>query len=390
MQIMQSRQTEIEKTFDGLNATNVPLVSQDQYGFHVAGNADNDGIYYFVSHIAKYFGLQVNTAIDIFLCFLLVLGVSIAICCFFFLFKSWLSRLISSSACLFLTFSCAYFFSGVYDVYIAYFFAVSAIVPLFVLIKNRPSKSKCLWIGALAFSGIVIGYSNFIREYAGTTAFIFLILWIVLDQVLKKKEKAVYICLLCVFSLIPYAHEKTLLKQRDLFFKQHQELVAYQNLTFPTWHLFYIGLGYLENDYGIRRMDECAIEKVKSINPDVIYLSKEYNQILKHEYFSLLKSDPWFIFKTYLMKLLVSCWIVLKYANIGLLFYFSVRPSWREVLPFCIAALFGILPGIVTAPFEKYLLGMISLAVLFGVYMIGRGIEKYRKTSRVIAEHQKT
>jgi hypothetical protein len=385
MQIMPTRQTEIEKTFDGLNATNVPLVAMDRSGFHPAGNADSEGMFYFVSHIAKFFHFSTNTALDIFLFFLLALGASIAIGCFFFLFKSWISRFISSVGCLLLT-KLAYNLS---DVYIAYFFAVSTTVPLFILMKNRHHNAKWLWIGSLAFSGIVIGYSNFIRDYAGTAVLIFLVLWIACDQVLNKKEKTIYMCLLCVFSLIPYAHEKTLLKQRDIFFKQHQELVAYQHLTFPTWHLFYIGLGYLENDYGILRKDESAMEKVKSINPKVTYLSKECNRSVKNEYFSIMKSDPWFVLKSYIVKLLVSCWLALKYANIGLLFYFYVRPSWREVLPFCVAALFGILPGIVTAPFDKYLLGMISLATLFGVYMIGMGIEKYRKTSRIIAQHQK-
>jgi len=386
MQIMPSRQKEIEKAIDGLNATHVPLISMDSSGYHAAGHSDNDGIYYFVSHIAKYFNLSATTATDVFLLFLLALGASIAICCFFFLFKSWLSRIVSSSAWLFLTVCCACFWS---DVYIASFLAISAIVPLFVLIKNRPPKSRWVWIGALAFSGIVIGYSNFIRQYAGTTALLFLVLWITLDQALKKKERALYLCLLFVFSCIPHAQEKSLSNQRDVFLGQHQASSDFKAIPFPTWHLFYIGLGFLENDYGIERTDSSGFLKAQSINPEVQYLSAEYNEILKHEYFALLKSDPWFVIKTYLMKSLIICWMLLKYTNLGLVFCFYVRPSWREVWPFFAAASFGALSGIAAEPSVTYILGSISLGTFFGVYMMGSGIEKYLKVSRAIAQHQK-
>ncbi|NGX50426.1 MAG: hypothetical protein K1060chlam2_00272 [Chlamydiae bacterium] len=378
MQIMPSRHEEIAKTIEGLNASNIPIVALDHYGYHAAGSGDNFGLYYFVSQIAKYFNLSADGATSLFFISLLALCAAIALFCCFFLFKSWLSRLISSTGLL-LAVYCASFFQ---DVYIASFFAISVTVPLFVLIKKRPPKSQWIWVGLLAFSGIVVGYSNFVRQYAGTTALIFMVLWILFDLTLKKRTRALYIVLLFLFSSIPFFHGKNLVENRNAFFEQNRPSGHYQPAPFPTWHLFYIGLGYLENDYGLYREDGCAKERVKSIAPEVIYLSAEYNQILRGEYLLLLKTIPWFVLKTYLVKFLILCWIVLKYANLGLICCFYVRPSWRELFPFFAAASFATLPGIVAEPLEYYVLGMVSLSAIFGVTMIGRAIEKYRERSR--------
>ena len=397
MQLMPFRQEQIECTINGLNTTNVPLVALDQTGYHSAGLGDNQGIYYFVSHIAKYLNLTGNTATDIFLFFLLALGTSIAICSFFFLFKSWIFRIVAFIGC-FLSAKIAYICS---DVYITYFFAVSSVIPLFILIKNRHLQSNLVWIGTLAFSGIVIGYSNFIREHAGTTVFTFIFLWIALDKLLNNKQKVIYICLLCTSILIPYAHQKNLTMNRNIFLEQHSKIRSFQetkNNIFVTpsipslckWHIAFIGLGYKENKYGIKYADSFGLLKAKSINPEVLYLSKEYDQILKHEYFSLLKSDPWFVFKVYFRKFLSIGWLICRHVLLGIIFYFFVKLSWREALPFCLAILFGFIPGVFAVPNEKYALGALSLSFLFGLYIIGLGIEKYRESSRIIAKPQQT
>ncbi|NGX50430.1 MAG: hypothetical protein K1060chlam2_00276 [Chlamydiae bacterium] len=379
MQMMSTRHEEIANTIEGFNASNVPIVALDQYGYHASGMADNFGLYYFVPQLAKYFNLSVDMATTLFLISLLALGTSIAICCFFFIFNNWISRIAASFGLLLLaqiSYNCS-------DVYIAYFFGVSTTVPLFLLLKHRLPKSKYLFLGILAFSGIMIGYSNIIRKYSGTTALIFLVLWMMFNLNLKKKTLVLYIGLLFVFSLIPFFHGKNLEKNRNAFLEQNQPSGHYQPRPFPTWHLFYIGLGYFENDYGLYHKDECAAEKVKSINPEVAYLSEEYNQILRGEYFLLLKSAPWFILKTYLMKLLILCWKFLKYTNLGLIGYFYVRPSWRELLPFLAAASFAALPGIVAEPQKLYVLGMVSLSAIFGVYMIGLSLEKIPRVSEL-------
>jgi len=409
--MMPFRKEQIEYTINGLNATNEPLIALDQTGYYSAGLGDNQGVYYFVSLIAKYFNLSGDAATNIFLFSLLFLATSIAICSFFLLFKNWIFRITAIIGC-FLAAKIAYLCS---DIYITYFFVVFALIPLFILIKNRYPQSKWIWISTLAFSGILIGYSNFIREHSGTIVFIFILLWIALDKILNKKQKALYICFLFVFTLIPYTHQKSLTMKRDLFLTQHSKTKTFllnQNQpnpfeeSIPTntkntntfkapstpifckWHLFYIGLGYKKNKYGIQYSDHFGLMKARSHNPEIQYLSKKYDQILKKEYFSILKSDPWFVLHLYFRKFLSIALLIFRHVYLGILFFFFARPSWREFLPFCIAGLFGSIPGIVVIPHVKYALGALALAFSFGIYMTGLGIEKYRKASRMLAKPQ--
>lgn len=383
MNVMPGRFEEIEKTIEGLYVTDTPLVAMDANGFHAAGFADNNGIYYFVSSIAKLLDLSPHVAINVFLCLLFAVGASIAIVSFFFLFKNWFSRFLATLIWLVFTTLCMVFWS---DVYTANYFAISTTIPIFTLIKYHLIDSKGLWFLAIALSGLIIGYSNFIREHAGTTACVFISLSIILNQVLSKQKKTFFLSALSIFSLLPYIHENHLEKTRDIYLSQYQNTLS---LPFPTWHLLYIGLGYLENDYGILRKDDSAAEKVRSINSEAIYCSKEYEEILKNEYWLILKSDPGFVIKTYLLKLLISCWMVIKYTNIGLILCFYIRPSWREFVPYLVAGAFGILPGVAAEPGANYILGTLVLGLFFQVHMIGLSIDKYRKKSRATLQYQR-
>ncbi len=124
-----------------------------------------------------------------------------------------------------------------------------------------------------------------------------------------------------------------------------------------------------------------SFEKAKSVNPNVVYCSNEYEQILRDQCFLLAKNDPAFVFNTIFTKAAKLCFRFLQFANFGLLFaLFYVRPSIRYVMPFMIAALFYSIPGILTIPVKAYVSGLTSIATIFGIYMICLGIEKYKKT----------
>ncbi|NGX50428.1 MAG: hypothetical protein K1060chlam2_00274 [Chlamydiae bacterium] len=250
---------------------------------------------------------------------------------------------------------------------------------------------------------MIIGYCNFIRSNSGTPVLLFLILWILLDQILLKREKAFYLLILVSFISIPYFHEKSLEQRRDIFLTENQPskyyyqphpftydstYLTHPNPSFPTWHLFYIGLGLLSNDYGITLSDNSAIDRALSINPNVVYLSEEYNQIMKREYFRIVKSDPWFVIKTYLHKLASIVVFVLLYANIGLVFSLYVRRSWRELIPLFITALYTAIPALVISPYERYSLGLISLSLIFAIYMVSLGIEKYMREAEITPQLQ--
>jgi hypothetical protein len=168
--------------------------------------------------------------------------------------------------------------------------------------------------------------------------------------------------------------------QRDQFLAKNNPTYQYLSES-HTWHSIYIGLGYLKNKYGIDYADEIACGKARSINPNVIYCSEEYERILKDQCFLLAKTDPIFVLKTALMKIISLLFQVLSFANFGLLFLFYVRPSFRYIIPFLVSASFYSLPGILVMPIYTYVAGMSSVATIFGIYMICLGIEKFRSES---------
>ncbi len=266
------------------------------------------------------------------------------------------------------------------DVYIAGHFAVSAIIPLFILLYHKLPKFNLFLIACLGLSGIIIGYCNFIRIYSGGGAFLFVLLWIFLNRNLLKLQKVACALILLFFTFLPYLHFDLLKTNRDRFLNQQ---FAYKEITskHPTWHSVYLGLTYLSNKHVEANDDIIADKAAKIVNPNVVYCSDEYDQILKNQVFSIIKKDPLFILKTVAVKAIVLCVMVSIYANFGLLYSFFVKRSIIDLLPFLGAACFYALPGILVFPSRRYVLGMVSISIVFGIYMIGLGLEKYCKSS---------
>jgi hypothetical protein len=369
MKIMECRQDQIEQALLGLDAAQVPLVSLNHGAYCPAGFSDDLGIYYFIPWIAKTFGISTDLAIQLFFGSLIFIGAAISFFCFFFVFKQWTARSISFVGLGLLTYG-AYRYS---DVYIAPFFAVTALVPLFILCKPRSWRLLL----TLGFSGLVLGYSNMIRSHGGTGTLLFVLGWLILNREIGSKEKILSLLALLLFTALPYLHFKTLEQNRDAFLLKANPSYCPPSTIHPRWHSIYIGFGYLKNPYGIEYSDTISHQKALSIDPNVVYCSEEYEQILKKQCFLLAKSAPLFVIQTILIKGLALLIRFILFANFGLLAaLFYVKPSMREVFPFAAAALFYALPGVLTMPIGAYVVGLASIATIFGIYMICLGIEK--------------
>lgn len=366
MDMMDCRYVQLQSALDGYELSDTPLVAFSDSTYFPAGFTDDQGAYYFVPLIAKTFGLSIPQTVDLFFGSLLFLGVLISLSCFFFRFRSAISWLFSMGAILLLAKYC-YF-----DFYTTSFVAATCTIPLFLKGNNRAL------LASIAFSGLVLGYCNFIRTHAGTGAFLFILSWILLNQELTTKDKSKAALALVLFTLIPYFYFFSLEKERDRFLEKNAPHYVSTTVSHPKWHAIYLGFSYLDNPYGIRWADTCAFDHAKSIKPDVILYSEEYEEILKNECFSLIKKDPLFILKTILAKLLVILFKIVKFANVGLLLLLYVRPPLRELIPFFLAISFYSIPGILTRPDNAYLSGLLTVSTLLGIYLIGKGVEKYQ------------
>ncbi|MBX7066630.1 MAG: hypothetical protein K1X28_05315 [Parachlamydiales bacterium] len=372
---MVCRYSQLEETMNGLAETGVPLVGMVNNQLSLGGYSDDLGIYYFIPMIAKFFGISLDVAIPVFLFSLLILGALSSCYCFFKIFNNWLIRSISVIGIIFLTLLGIKF----YDVYIAGLVAVEITLPLLLLWKHMGHKLNFGFLTILAFIGIFSGYSNFIRCHAGTGCLLLVLTWILLSKDIKPVQKSFCIILVSAFFLIPYLHFRSLEYKRDQYLLEKGYSYQKQSLKHPKWHNIYIGFGYLKNNLGISYDDSVSFKKAKSVKADVVIYSDEYESILRNECISLVKSDLLFVIKTVFAKILFLFISVLMLINVGIVACFYVQPSFRFVMPMLIASAFYAIPGVVTMPIRAYVSGMAAIAVIFGIYMICLGLEKFWK-----------
>jgi hypothetical protein len=145
------------------------------------------------------------------------------------------------------------------------------------------------------------------------------------------------------------------------------------------WHSVYIGFGFLPNDYGVTYNDTCASDKVKSVDPSIPYCSAAYERVLRTATLELAKAHPFFVLKTLAAKSIRLAQFILLYVNLGWIILALRFPGWRRILPFVGAIAFGALPGLLVVPFKPYVLGMLCFSGLFGIYLIGFGLGKFRE-----------
>lgn len=372
-----------------LKDSGVPLIGLDESGYHAVGLSDDNGYYYIISKLVNAFDISVLSANQTFHGILFFIGIIVALTCFMVMFKNWIIRALSIPGFCIL----AYLSQKHMSIYTCSFSALAATIPLFLLYSRR-SYSKPRLIASLLWSGIFLGYCNFIRSGAGTAALIFIVLWLVLYQKFNLKQKALYLSALLFPLSISFFHSNTLKSQRDAFLSQHISKEYYYhpvhgfhpqeemfltdpNPSFPFWHLMYIGLEGYSTPHHNKPSDLLSINTVLKEDPKIRYLSKEYEQTLKKEYFNFVKSDFSSTIKIYVKKFIKIAIFCFLYSNIGLLLVFYVRPSWRLLIPFVVTSLFSLLTPLLIHPDERYALSLISLSLLFGIYFTCLGVEKY-------------
>ena len=382
--MMEFRYRSLVDSLHGFKNTNVPLVAQVENTYTVAGFTDDPGMYYFIPWIAKTFGISLDSAIHIFFGSMAIMAALISTLCFFLAFKNWMSRLITTFA----MFAVAKYAYELSDVYVASFFAVASILPVFILWNRKKYALNSKIILSLIFSGTIISYCNSIRTNSGMGALLFLFFWILLNRNFSSLNKVVSTSILFIAMSFPFLHFYTLEMNRDHYIALNIEGHQPVNIVHPKWHSIYIGLGYVKNKYGLEYNDSVATDKIKSIDPNIGYCTNEYERALRKECIMLAKTDFLFILKNLLAKAYVTLLRILKFANVGLLLFFYMKPSMRCVFPILVAIAFYSLPGLLVVPFAAYQLGMITTATIFGVYMISLSLEKYENIIRTLRELQ--
>ncbi|MET4170951.1 hypothetical protein ABIB99_002033 [Bradyrhizobium sp. LA6.1] len=165
----------------------------------------------------------------------------------------------------------------------------AAILPIAIATNRK-------WIAA-GFLGLVAALM--LREAIGMMGVVASLFTALLARDGKRGANLALAIAIIVTAATPYA----LLRARDRVY----DLPPPTKLeSHGTWANLYMGLGAVENPFGIEWSDFSAIDAVKAVDPSVDYLSPRFYEILKGLYFKTVAAHPLDVVSVYFRKLLVT------------------------------------------------------------------------------------
>lgn len=356
------RHLALKYALDGYRRSKVPLVAFDGAMYLKAGFADDPGLYYFVPQLAARTGLSLEHAIDLFFGAILAVSFLVGIAGFLISLDGWPLKLWATfGLCLLLWFS---YKKG--DVYLVLSAPVIAFVPwlLYLLKKNAAGAAMSIFLFG---TGLVAGFANEIRGYAATALLIFAAILVAFELRRGLARKFLLLAALFAGFVVSVLYFSTLLARRDAFLVAAQPGYTQTVDHHSVWHSMYIGLGFIRNPYVAGYRDEVAAQAVHDISPSTPALSPEYERILRNETLRIAREHPWFIVATLLAKLRIILFLLLSWANFGLLAA-ALRPKgWAMESAFWMALAFTSLFGIIAIPQVQYLLGFMAFSAVYGI-----------------------
>ncbi|MDH4231632.1 MAG: hypothetical protein OEW04_06325 [Nitrospirota bacterium] len=365
---MPSRYQQLADAVEGYTQTGVSLVGSRKGSLYPAGFSDDMGIYYFIPKLAVFFGIPLDHAINLFFAGTALIALITCLAGLFLLYKQVNQRItalviLSAASCIALR-------NG--DVYIIpFFFSLAALSwVLYAAGKQEPGKSAYLVFPIIAF---LLPIANTVRSHSGTGILVFIIT-LFLAAKGKTGKKAIIVLAMLIAGLGPTLFFNHVVHVRNEYLKQRAPMSPVSDGEHPFWHSVYIGLGFIDNPYVEKYLDEVAIEKVRSVNPKARFLSPEYSEILRQETVKIVREHPQFVFMNLAAKAGVIALYFILFMNVGLAAACAWRKPWPIDLAFWAGLSVNSLFGLLVVPYPNYLLGFIAFASLYCLVSINHGL----------------
>jgi hypothetical protein len=368
---MATRQDQLMQAYEGLVRSGITFVGYHGGQFIQAPNLDDIGIYYFIPKLMIWLGLSLQSAINLFFLAMLLTAFSAGIIGILLYYKKLSQRLIGITVIIIVTL----YSIKIGDLYIILSSLIMAFTFLLLYaVKDRVPKWQIIVIifPVMAFFATI---SHFIRGFSGLGLISFSLVLLLFYLRWSPIYKLGIVLLMIAAALPPYLFFHGLIKARNQFLTIHHPEYHIKQPSHPIWHTMYIGLGYIKNPWVPAYLDEVGMDKVKAIDPNAIYLSDEYNNILRQEYFKFIGQHPQYFAKNIFAKLLKLIFYLVIWANIGLMFSFLVKKPWQVDLAFGCGLAFNSIYGLIAAPYPTYLLGFITFAAFYGVFNINNWLQ---------------
>lgn len=364
MDISLSRAHCIESTLSVLQTLQIPFLYFFEGVVRPLENAigDDMGMYYMIPKLAVWLGVSWQQALVGWNAGFTFAGILIAVAAFWLLGKAYFERIVATFGVIGVGMACW----SIGDVYIAPFVATSLLPWLFVVVK----RSTPLALGSYFFSvGMFGSFSNFIRTHSAFALWATSVVVLVLQVRSTTRRALSLVCLLGGIASFNgwFTYE---MFQRNQYLNKQGVVYGTHALGHVFWHSIYAGFGFLMNPYGIAFSDSCMLIHAREVDPEVVYCSVAYNELLKKETIKLCKEHPQFVMRTLFAKAGVLFYYLLLFANFGLLCAWFYRKPWYVELAYVLALFLSALPGLATIPVAPYLTGFFAVATFYGVHSI--------------------
>ncbi len=368
--MMGDRYSEVSEALLGWNETGVPLVGKFNDRWEAVPCGDDTGLFYIVPLLARQTGWTADRSIDAFLLGMIVVSATAGGAGLWLTASGVWPRLLAVVPIA----GAAYLSYKMGDVYVVQGSVVLISIPwlLYALKADVRSWLRFLIVFLL---GISLGFAQWIRTQSGSPVLLFFAI-LVCFSFLRRSIKILLSATLLIGMSLPLLYEQFPLHERDRFLVTHPPGYQQSLNHHLFWHTAYLGLGYLTNPYVSAWRDLAAVQYVQAVDPTVIYGGEKYEALLRSRVQEIIHRDHKFIFYTVAAKAGVLGCMLLLCINIGLAAAISCPKSLGTELAFSLATTFAALSGIIAIPLPQYVLGMITMALLYWYYSMSFYVER--------------
>ena len=293
---MESRVTQIRAAQSVLEEGGPPLAAKTspESGYYNPAVGDDEGIYLYVPLAGALLNVD-DPSVLMRWFFLVLMGVALAFypLVFYELFGSILVALVSP-----LVVAALLPLSEAGNNYWVPAWAVLACLPPMLLLYKRWTRRSII---PLALLMVVASFAATFRSGAGLALLLTAALIVLLRERAWRVRLAMILVLLAGYVSVNVVAFSGVREYRNSVLDQPDFSEQFPT-AHPFWHTAYIGLGYLPNDHGIRYQDQVAIDAVRDVDPEIGYLTHEYESTLRGLYFDVVRDDPGFATGSYLAK----------------------------------------------------------------------------------------
>jgi hypothetical protein len=362
--MLGDRYYEVAEALRGWNESGVPLVGKFNNEWEAVPCGDDTGLFYIVPLLARQTGWGADRSLDVFLLGLIAASATIGLAGLWLTAsRAWhrVLALVPIILASFLSYKAG-------DVYVVQGSVVLMLVPWLVY-AVKPDVRCWLRFFIIVLSGFTLGLAQWLRTQSGSPVLLFFAILLCFSS-LRRFIRVLLAATLLICMSLPLLYASFPLHERDKFLALHQS--GYQPVLnrHLFWHTAYLGLGYLTNPYVAAFRDSLAVEYVEAVDPAAIYGGKQYERILRSRVKEIVNRDHKFIFYTLAAKAGVLACMLMLFANFGLAAAILRPKSLGTELAFWLALSFAAVPGIVAIPVPPYVLGMITLGLLYWYYSL--------------------